>query len=137
MTRYIDDSVVKIKGLKGTGRWSGLNDRYRFGPEQLSQDAQLVLGIALTYRNGQVPTCKGLYLAQREQAKALGQRYLGEVRVKKALAELRDRGFYAVRRESAGRDMIVTIRSYSNKPFEHIAELDKPTREDLIRKYFG
>jgi hypothetical protein len=134
--RYIDDSIVKVKKLAGTGRWVGINDRYRFGPEQLSQDAQLVLGIALAYRSGRVPTGRGIYEAQRDQAKALGQRYMGERRVKAALAELKDRGFYGIRRISAGRDMIITIRSYSNKPFEHLAELESEPREAVVARYF-
>lgn len=136
MATYVDDSIVKIKGLTGTGRWSGLNDRFRHGPEQLSQDAQLVLSLALTYRSGSVPSARGLYEAQRDQAQALGQRYMGEVRIKKALQELSRRGFYGIRRESAGKNMIVTLRSYSNLPWGHLEELAAVPKADILKKYF-
>jgi hypothetical protein len=134
---HLDIGLVERRGLSGTGPWLGLNNRYVSGPERLSHDAQILLLFVMTnYRSGQVPPRAKIYEDQKIEAQELGQRYLSDKRIKVALAELKERGFYGMRKVSAGPNRWVNLRSFSNLPFEHVTALNAVPREQIINQYF-
>jgi hypothetical protein len=136
MTVNKDIGVATIVGLGGGDPWMGIHLRYLRGPERLSPDAREVLMLALAYGKRQVPARNRFYEDQKQQAIELGHRYLSDKRIKVALKELKDRGFYGVRKVSAGPGCWVTLRSFCNLPFKHVEELEARPRDEIIREYF-
>lgn len=131
-----DVGLIDRRGLMGTGPWLGLNYRYIAGPERLSIDARELLTFVMSYyHSGRVPARAQLYEDQKAQAQALGQKYLSDKRIKAALCELKERGFYGVRKVSDGPGCWVNLRSFSNLPYKHVEQLNAIPREEILRQY--
>jgi len=75
------------------------------GPRPLSKEARTVLDLALTFPEFQVPGLNELLQFHRdvEARTSSGYRPYGEVRIKRALKELKERRFYGIRMTSNGR----------------------------------
>jgi hypothetical protein len=122
------------------GAWVAIPDRDRCGPGALSVEAELILGIALTFPRFQAPGKKELWQLQKERAESSASRYghFGMNRVQAALNELQERGFYGLRRSSTGRRPgsktadWAYVRSFGNEPWKHLAGLKALTKEEIF-----
>jgi hypothetical protein len=113
----------------------------RVGVTPLSAEADVILGIALTYPQFLVPGKRELWQLQVERAQRSGSKYrhFGINRVQDALNELQEKGFYGWRRVTAGRQPggradWAYVRSYGNEPWKHLAALEELSA-DQIRDY--
>lgn len=123
----------------GRGAWVAVPDRDRSGPGALSVEAELMLGIALTFPRFQAPGKRELWLLQKERAENSASRFghFGINRVQSALNELQGRGFYGWRRTSTGRKKggkadWAYVRSFGNEPWRHLAGLKELTTEEMF-----
>jgi hypothetical protein len=124
---------------EGRGLWIATPDRDRRGPGALSVEAELILGIALTFPQFQAPGKQELWVLQKERAENSASRYghFGLNRVQGALNELQERGFYGWRRTSGGRKPggkadWAYVRSFGNEPWKHMAALKTLTKEEIF-----
>lgn len=116
------------------GAWIAGTDRDRRGPGALSFEADLVLGMALTFPQFQAPGKKELWLLQKERAENSPSRYghYGVNRIQDALNELQDRGFYGWRRTSNGKGRWAYARSFGNEPRKHLVALKALTKDEIF-----
>lgn len=121
------------------GPWVAVPDRDRSGPGALSIEAELVLGIALTFPQFEAPGKQELWLLQKERAENSVSRYghFGLNRVQGALNELQARGFYGWRRTSSGRKPggkadWAYVRSFGNEPWKHLTALKTLTKDEMF-----
>lgn len=121
------------------GGWVAVPDRDRCGPGALSVEAELILGIGLTFPQFQAPGKPELYQLQKERAENSASRFghFGLNRVQAALGELQERGFYGWRRTSSGRRPggkadWAYVRSFGNEPWKHLIALKALTKEEMF-----
>lgn len=112
------------------------------GGQPLSPEAREVRGIALSFPQFQAPGLKELLRLHRDAVTNSGSGYrpFGEVKIKAAIAELKRRGFYGIRRASLGRGGAGTsdgrprmafARSYGNEPYGHLEALEALTDDEI------
>lgn len=127
------------------GGWFPSRHEDHFGTNPLSPEAQVVLNLALSFPAFQVPGVDELLDFHRDMVEASGSRYraFGKVKLKNAIAELKRRGFYGIRRASLGRlsgdgtddrPRLAFARSYGNEPGKHLKALAALT-DDQIRAH--
>jgi hypothetical protein len=123
------------------GRWFA--DRFDdyVGANPLSEQARTVRGLALSFPRFQAPTGEQLLQLQRDMVLRSGsaRRPFGAVALKTALRELKEKGFYGVRKVSFGKASpgstkipMACARSFSNKPVDHKLLLDGLTADAVL-----
>jgi|SRR5215207_1794678 len=118
----------------GHGLWTATLhvDSHFTSDRPLSPEAAAVRDAGLSFPKFGAPGRDALKFVVAERFRKSGSksRPYGRDKIGSALKELEETGYYAVRQETAGRKagnkspLWATIRSYSNKPWEHVKELN-------------
>ncbi len=138
-----------MKATRGVGRfrvpqgepWFAIAISDVAGPQPLSKEARTILDLALTFPEFQVPGLNELLRFHRdvEERAGSGYRPYGEVRVKRALKELKERGFYGIRMTSNGRTakgqdertLMAYARWFGNVADPDLVALNALTSDDI------
>jgi hypothetical protein len=126
------------------GQWFATRLEDVAGPDPLSRHARTVLDLALAFPHFQAPGVDEIHELHRHTEAASGSGYkpYGRVRIKEAIAELKIKGFYGIRRASLGRAVADSLdstnkvrlafaRSYGNEPEKHLALLAALTPDQI------
>lgn len=111
------------------------------GGAPLSREARIIRDLALSFPEFQVPGLNELLQFHRdvEERTGSGYRPYGEVRVKRALKELKDKGFYGIRMTSNGRQpkdqggktLMAYARWFGNVADPKLTALNALSRDDI------
>lgn len=115
------------------------------GEHPLSPDAQVILALALSFPQFEAPGLEQMIEYHRDMVRSSGSPYrpYGKIRIQTAMAELKKRGFYGLRRASLGRatqsarndgpQPMAFARSYGNEPGRHLVALEALTGDQIRR----
>lgn len=138
-----------VKTARSTGRFKIPDGQPWFatavadvaGPQPLSREARTIRDLALSFPEFQVPGLNELLQFHRdvEERTGSGYRPYGEVRVKRALKELKTKGFYGIRmtsngrapKDQGGKTLMAYARWFSNVPDPQLRALSALSREDI------
>lgn len=122
-------------------RWFAESFGDYVGPNPLSDEARAARGLGLSFPRFQAPTVEQLLQLHRDMVARSGalRRPFGLKTLQKALAQLKEQGFYGVHKVSFGKAPagsksvpMARVLSFSNAPIDHDALLKGLSREEVL-----